>query len=707
MMNFIPNVINPLPDELLYSWVLRLAKANGLPPIVFFGMYFGQKSFSTNSYIPVDIRRGFIDFYESLNIDIPASELYLNLSTTQFELLAYPPKLQIKVINNVFRKESGLNYTQNYFISDFNMCPECMKEDVETFGEVYIHRSHQLTGVKVCHKHHTPLLKQHTNRQSIYNFDKKYMDKIQLVGTFEEECNYADYTYQLLAGNIQSNSKDLINIILEELDINKKTNKDAILEINKILGENKIRDKWHKEKNSIAIENLIKLFVCLDLSPQDIINKSKGYNLIAIKHCKDCGRDFYTTNQAIEDGWGCVYCDDKLGEEELLKRLVKTIGNNEYIFRGLTTGPNGRLTLYHKPCGRELSTKAIYFLFKNGKCQCTQKLQRKEAEKRMKEYPDFKLIAFGGSSKPAKIHHNVCGKDFEMHFFRDFLETPKCRCCEIQQDITPELFRERVREIVGDEYEVLGDVYRLDDKVEIKHKKCGTIHKYKALHFLTGSRCPECYVKMSIKKTNIMLDDCSNGRYKVIDHNKYFLIIWDNKEEKEIQMTGKHIAQELLRPTPSTILEINQTKKKKEQISTWESWYRLCIEYKKEFGHLCPQQDEKYQGYAFGCWCSEQRMEYNKGVMSKDYIQKLEEIDFVFDAVFYKWNKRFEEYKEYVAETGDMNPKIDIIYNGNKVGNWCLGQRKAKNKGKLNPMFEELLLEFNPSFFDKRTNRNV
>ena len=428
--------------------------------------------------------------------------------------------------------------------------------------------------------------------------------------------------------------------------------------------------------------------------------------MIDRKYCKDCGHEFYTTNQAIEDGWGCVYCDDKLGEEELLKRLVKRIGNNEYIFRGLTTGPDGRLTLYHKPCGREISTKAIYFLFKNGKCQCTQKMQYEEAEKRIKEYSDFELIRFEASSKPAKFYHKSCGGNFEL-LFREFIETPKCRCCEIQQDITPEVFRQRVKDIVGDEYEVLSDVFRLDDKVEIRHNKCGTIHKYKAHHFLRGSRCPECYVKMSIKKTNMMLDDCSNGRYKVIDHNKYFLIIWDSKEEKEIQMTGKHIAQELLRPTPSTILKIDQTKKKEEQISTWESWYRLFIEYKEEFGHLCIGRGEKYKGYGIGDWCSELRNIYNKGLMSEEHIQKLKEIDFVFDVVFYKWNIRFEEYKEYVVTTGDMNPMEKIVYKGSKVGTWVRTQRHQESDGKLQPRFKELLLEFNPSFFDKRLSRNV
>lgn len=48
-----------------------------------------------------------------------------------------------------------------------------------------------------------------------------------------------------------------------------------------------------------------------------------------------------------------------------------------------------------------------------------------------------------------------------------------------------------------------------------------------------------------------------------------------------------------------------------------------------------------------------------------------------------------------------------IVYKGNKVGTWVRTQRHQESDGKLQPRFKELLLEFNPSFFDKRTNRNV
>lgn len=698
MKVLIPNMVSPLPDELLYSWVLRLAKINGLSPIIFFETYFSKDVFGKGHKVPVEIRRGFKEFYSNLDVDISASELYLKLSTMQFELLAYPEKIQTRFINNIFRKESVLNNIKIYFFNKFNMCPECIKEDIETYGDVYIHRSHQLSGVKVCHKHHTPLMIQYPNRECEYLYDD--MEEMILSKSLQEECDYADYVCKLLDGNIQSNSTDLMNIVFNGFGLGDKNKKDIIVEINKVLRNSQFSNVWSKNNDIVPIEDLIRLLMYLYPNPQDVLTQINGYNLIICKHCDKCNQDYYITNQGLKDGWGCTYCDEKLGEEELLNRLIKVIGNNEYIFKSLSTGKGGRLVLYHKHCKKELSLLLGSFLFRHTKCKCNLQLQRAEAEKKIKEFSNFKLIDFNGSSKPATFFHNDCGQYFTVCSFREFLRTPKCRCCEIQQDITPDSFRQKVKDLVGNEYEVLTDVFRLEDKVKIRHKKCDTIQTYTAYHFLEGARCSKCYIKMSIRKTNIMLEELSNGRYKVIGHNKYFLILWDNKEEKEIQLSGKHIAQELLRPTPSSILEIDVNENRK-QISTWDTWYRLCLEYKKEFGHLYVKRNEKYKGFAFYDWVGNQRMDYNKGLLPEDKVQKLKELGFVFDTVLYNWNIRFEEYKQYVADTGDRSPKRNVIYNGKQVGNWVRTQKQQEERGKLQPRFKEILLNYNSSFFDK------
>ena len=109
-MSFIPIIIEPYPDEQLYSWVIRLANANGVSVPLFFETYFGKECLRKFSKIPVDMRKGFNSFYDSLNCAVSASELYLSLSTIQFELLSYPQKMQTKLINPIFRKENKVNY---------------------------------------------------------------------------------------------------------------------------------------------------------------------------------------------------------------------------------------------------------------------------------------------------------------------------------------------------------------------------------------------------------------------------------------------------------------------------------------------------------------------------------------------------------------------------------------------------------------------
>ena len=286
--------------------------------------------------------------------------------------------------------------------------------------------------------------------------------------------------------------------------------------------------------------------------------------------------------------------------------------------------------------------------------------------------------------------------------FHDFIDTPKCRCCETQSEITQEEFERRVEELVGDEYTVIGEVTTLDKRVKIKHNTCGHVQNFLASDFLSGSRCPQCYEKISMEMLENMLREYADNRYTIIENDGYKITLFDNEMNKEIRLRFKHIIQEMLRPTPSNILPTSKTNNMIKPLSTWDRWYQLCIDYKNEFGHICPTHTEKYKGHALGDWCSAQRIAFNKGLLSDNKIQLLKDIDFIFDGVFYAWNKRFEEYKEFVQDTGNYFPGTDAVHKGHKVGAWFLGQRKERKKGKLNPKYEKLLLEYCPEFFKER-----
>lgn len=706
MSKIIPIIVEPYPDELLYSWVQRLAKANELSSRLFCETYFENINLDKRS-MKIDIRRGYKNFYEALNCDVDMMDLYFQMTTSQFELSFCYERNQIKVLNNILREEDNLNYISNYFIQKPKVCLECMKEDIEKYGECYFHRSHQLSDVNVCYKHHTLLYEVNRKYGNKHQYDYNNLTENNHNVT-DFDCKYAEYTYQLLKHGFSSNLDDIdliiSNKIKEQLNVKKLSRQQLAYNIAKLLNDPTKEKTLSKHGSKLSLQEIIKILIEFFPNVNDFINKLPHYDMVIKKHCDICNKDFYTTNQAIKDGWGCIYCDEKMDETKLIKRLVKKIGKNEFDFKRIADGKQKMLILYHKSSAEEFSINFRNFFFTNAKYHCSSLKTKKEAEKRMSKYKHFKLIEFSGITKPVEIYHDVCGQTFKLSGLDLFLENPTCRCCETRKFYSFEAFKQQVRDLVGDEYEVLEEIESdaRNRLVRIKHNKCGETKIYKVKDFIVGARCPNCKQYISKEKMNEMLERYSNGRYTIIgsNNNKNKYRILDQKTNQEKQLMPKYLLQEILRPTPSPIFEL----RKDEEIipmKSWDVWYELCKEYRNEFGHLCVKNDEKYKGKLIGAYCKFQRRLYNKGELSEEKIQKFKEIDFVFDTIFYKWNKRFEEYKEFVKDTGILIPNKMTIYKEHTVGRWVSTQRAMKTKGELNPVYEKLLLEFNPDFFKK------
>lgn len=65
-MPVIPVYINPYPDELMYSWIHRLAKKNGLPITTFADAYLNKFNFKIGS-LKYDIRYELLCLSESFS----------------------------------------------------------------------------------------------------------------------------------------------------------------------------------------------------------------------------------------------------------------------------------------------------------------------------------------------------------------------------------------------------------------------------------------------------------------------------------------------------------------------------------------------------------------------------------------------------------------------------------------------------------------
>lgn len=101
---------------------------------------------------------------------------------------------------------------------------------------------------------------------------------------------------------------------------------------------------------------------------------------------------------------------------------------------------------------------------------------------------------------------------------------------------TTEIFKKEVFELVGDEYDVLGEYINALAHILIRHNKCGNEYPVAPAKFLYGNRCPICssskgenfissfLIKHSINyKHNISYGGC---RYK--EPLRFDFLIFDN-----------------------------------------------------------------------------------------------------------------------------------------------------------------------------------
>ena len=119
-----------------------------------------------------------------------------------------------------------------------------------------------------------------------------------------------------------------------------------------------------------------------------------------------------------------------------------------------------------------------------------------------------------GKTKIKLRHNGECGNEFDMRpeDFENGQRCPKCarKTGSLKKRKTDEEFKKIVKELVLDEYTVLGTYTTSTEKIRMKHNSCGSeffvapgLFIYPRKHAngkFSGSRCPVCYG--SIKKTD-------------------------------------------------------------------------------------------------------------------------------------------------------------------------------------------------------------
>ncbi|NCI19896.1 hypothetical protein EJM73_08280 [Clostridium botulinum] len=176
----------------------------------------------------------------------------------------------------------------------------------------------------------------------------------------------------------------------------------------------------------------------------------------------------------------------------------------------------------HKPlhlkcsCGNDFYRALAEFkygLFKCKKCTgATTKYTYEEVCNDLKEH-NIKLLSkeYINYSKKMKIRY-ICGFEADRNYYNIKKSDYKCPHCNKKgygRD-TEQLFKE-IDEITNGEYILLSEYKTMNDKVLIKHNKCGNAYEVTPHNFLdSGNRCPICgishhelYINDYLIKNNI------------------------------------------------------------------------------------------------------------------------------------------------------------------------------------------------------------
>jgi hypothetical protein len=160
MMTFFPV---PYEDELLYSILGRYHIRSGNISIkATLQDVFGKTSVTAVVDLPSHINR-IIDNMPVGN-QYTADYLVDKHTLYSFYSVFLPPENALKIKQYMKGDKGGSIYNKIGLMASsvslnqyFKFCPQCIKEDMEKYGELYWHRAHQIPGVLVCPKHKIPL----------------------------------------------------------------------------------------------------------------------------------------------------------------------------------------------------------------------------------------------------------------------------------------------------------------------------------------------------------------------------------------------------------------------------------------------------------------------------------------------------------------------------------------------------------------------
>jgi superfamily II DNA or RNA helicase len=150
----------------------------------------------------------------------------------------------------------------------------------------------------------------------------------------------------------------------------------------------------------------------------------------------------------------------------------------------------------------------------------------------------------------------------------------------------------------------------------------------------------------------------------------------DTRFREKVEILGPHVSLEALRDSITTAcIEIIG--------DNWDERFGELKAFQEHFGHL-DVPAKWLKNPCLGMWVSNQRAQRKQGLLRADRVARLDETNFVWDAIDTMWNRMFAALQNYKVEHGNCEVPQDWRQNLG-LGTWVARQRSLRRIGKLSP----------------------
>lgn len=117
------------------------------------------------------------------------------------------------------------------------------------------------------------------------------------------------------------------------------------------------------------------------------------------------------------------------------------------------------------------------------------------------------------------IYHAACKNTFDVKPRTFMSQNERCPFCRInKRTLNTEKFKQKVYQLVGNEYNVLGEYVKSNIKIKMKHNICNHIYNVKPANFSIGKRCPKCgnNIHKDTEYYRNEIHELTSGEYSVL-----------------------------------------------------------------------------------------------------------------------------------------------------------------------------------------------